>query len=195
MTSVLNIWWCPCVEFISCVVGRACLLWPLCSLDKTLLAFALLHLLLQGQTCLLLQVSLDLLLLHSNSLWWKGYLLCVCVYVLVLEGLVGLHRTVELQLLWHEWGKTWSWDHELLIGKLRLKLKKVGKTTRTFRYDLNQITYDYTVQVMNQEIRSGRPEYLKNYEWRFIILYKRQWPKPSQRNARRQSGCLKRSYK
>ena len=120
---------------------------------------------------------------------------CVCVCVLVLEGLVGLHRTVELQLLWHEWGKTWSWDHELLVGKLRLKLKKVGKTTRTFRYNLNQITYDYTVQVMNQEIRSGRPEYLKNYEWRFIILYKRQWPKPSQRNARRQSGCLKRSYK
>ena len=53
-------------------------------------------------------------------------------------------------------------------------MKKVGKTTRTFRYNLNQITYDYTVQVMNQEIRSGRPEYLKNYEWRFIILYKRQ---------------------
>ena len=36
-------------------------------------------------------------------------------------------------------------DHELLITKFRLKLKKVGKTTRPFRYDLNQIPYDYTV--------------------------------------------------
>ena len=41
-------------------------------------------------------------------------------------------------------------DHELLITKFRLKLKKVGKTTRTFRYDLNQIPYDYTVEVRNR---------------------------------------------
>ena len=41
-------------------------------------------------------------------------------------------------------------DHELLITKLRLKLKKVGKTTRPFRYDLNQIPYDYTVEVRNR---------------------------------------------
>ena len=40
-------------------------------------------------------------------------------------------------------------DHELLIAKFRLKLKKVGKTTRPFRYDLNQIPYDYTVEVTN----------------------------------------------
>ena len=38
-------------------------------------------------------------------------------------------------------------DHELLIAKFRLKLKKVGKTTRPFRYELNQIPYDYTVEV------------------------------------------------
>ena len=38
-------------------------------------------------------------------------------------------------------------DHELLIAKFTLKLKKVGKTTRPFRYDLNQIPYDYTVEV------------------------------------------------
>ena len=38
-------------------------------------------------------------------------------------------------------------DHELLIAKFRLKLKKVGKTNRPFRYDLNQILYDYTVEV------------------------------------------------
>ena len=40
-------------------------------------------------------------------------------------------------------------DHELLIAKFRLKLKKVGKTTGSFRYDLNQIPYDYTVEVIN----------------------------------------------
>ena len=41
-------------------------------------------------------------------------------------------------------------DHELLITKFRLELKKVGKTTRPFRYDLNQIPYDYTVEVTNR---------------------------------------------
>ena len=41
-------------------------------------------------------------------------------------------------------------DHELLISKFRLKLKKVGKTTRSFRYDLNKIPYDYAVKVTNR---------------------------------------------
>ena len=41
-------------------------------------------------------------------------------------------------------------DHDLLIAKFRLNLKKVGKTTRPFRYDLNQIPYDYTVEVRNR---------------------------------------------
>ena len=41
-------------------------------------------------------------------------------------------------------------DHELLIAKFTLKLKKVGKTTRPFRYDLNQIPYEYTVEVRNR---------------------------------------------
>ena len=79
----------------SCVVGRGCLLWPVHSLAKLLLAFALLHFVPQGQTCLLLQVSLDFLLLHSSPLWWKGHLFLM----LVLKGLVGLHRTIQLQLL------------------------------------------------------------------------------------------------
>ena len=48
-------------------------------------------------------------------------------------------------------------DHELLIDEFRLKLKKVGKTTRPFRYELNQIPYDYTVEVRKiQGIRSDR---------------------------------------
>ena len=48
-----------------------------------------------------------------------------------------------------DWELTGS-DHELVIAKFRLKLKKVGKTTRPFRYDPNQIPYDYTVEVRNR---------------------------------------------
>ena len=47
-------------------------------------------------------------------------------------------------------GAARSSDHELLIAKFRLKLKKVGKSTRPFRYDLNQIPYDYTVEMRNR---------------------------------------------
>ena len=47
-------------------------------------------------------------------------------------------------------GADYGSDHELLIAKCRFKLKKVGKTSRPFRYDLNQIPYDYTVEVRNR---------------------------------------------
>ena len=50
-------------------------------------------------------------------------------------------------------GADCSSDHELLSAKFRLKLKKVGKTTRPFRYDLNQILYDYIVEVRNTHLR------------------------------------------
>ena len=55
-----------------------------------------------------------------------------------------------IQLAKTRWGADCGSDHELLIAKFRLKLKKVGKTTRPFRYDLNQIPYDYTVEVRNR---------------------------------------------
>ena len=107
LISELTTLWCPCVEVISCVFGRECLLWSVSSLGKTLLTFALLPFILQGQTCLSLQVSLDFLL-HSSPLWWKGHLF----WVLVLEGLVGLHRTVQLlqhQCLGHRLVLLWYW--------------------------------------------------------------------------------------
>ena len=53
-------------------------------------------------------------------------------------------------------------DHELLIAKLRLKLKKVGKTTKLFRYNLNQIPYDYTMEVTNRFRGLELIECLKN---------------------------------
>ena len=95
-----------CRVFCS-VVGRGSFLWPVCSLGKPLLAFALLHSVLQGQNCLLLQMFLDFLLLHSSLLWRKEHLFGV----LVLEG---LHRIVQLQLLQHYWlghrlGLLWYW--------------------------------------------------------------------------------------
>ena len=64
-------------------------------------------------------------------------------------------------------------DHELLIAKFRLKLKKVGKTTRPLGYDLNQISYDYTVEVRNRFKGLDLIECLMNYGWRFVTLYRR----------------------
>ena len=75
-------------------------------------------------------------------------------------------------------------DHELLVAKFRLKLKKVGKTTRPFRYDLNQIPYDYTVEVRNSFKGLDLIERLKNYGWRFVTLYRRQGSRPSPRKKK-----------
>ena len=88
-------------------------------------------------------------------------------------------------------------DHELLIAKFRLKLKKVGKTTRPLRHDLNQIPYYYTVEVKNRFKGLYLIECLMNYEQRFMTLYRRQGSRPSpwKRNAKKQNGCLRRAYK
>ena len=64
-------------------------------------------------------------------------------------------------------------DHELLVAKFRLKFKKVGKTTRPFKYDLNQISNDYTVEVRNRFKGIDLIECLINYGQRFITLYRR----------------------
>ena len=88
-------------------------------------------------------------------------------------------------------------DHELLIAKFRLKLKKLGKTARPFRYDLHKIPYHYTVGMTNRFKGLDLIECTKNYGWRFITLYRRQGsrPPPWKRTAKRQNGCLTRPYK
>ena len=63
-------------------------------------------------------------------------------------------------------------DHEFLIAKFRLQLKKVGKTTRQFKYDLNQIPYDYTVEVRNRFKGLDLIECLMKYGQRLVTLYR-----------------------
>ena len=65
-------------------------------------------------------------------------------------------------------------DHKFLIAKLRLKLKKVEETPRPVRYDLNQIPYDYTVEVTNRFKGLDLIEHLTNYGWKLVTLYRRQ---------------------
>ena len=121
----------------------------------------------------------------------------------------GQHRNRIDYILWSQsWrstiqsaeprqGAACGSDHELLAAKFRLKLKKVGKTTRPFRYDLIQIPYDYTVEVRNRFKGLDLIESLMNYGQRFVTLYSSQGSRPSpwKRNAKRQNGCLRRPYK
>ena len=81
-------------------------------------------------------------------------------------------------------------DHEILIAEFRLKFKKVGKTTRTFRYDLNQIPNDYTVEVRNRFTGLDLIECLRNYGWRFVTLYRRQGARLFQENEMQTSKWL-----
>ena len=89
-------------------------------------------------------------------------------------------------------------DHELLIAKFRLKLKKVGKTSRPFRYDLNQIPYNYTVELTNRfkglDVIDKVPEELWTEVWDIVekaviktILKKKK--------CKRQNACLRSPYK
>ena len=89
-------------------------------------------------------------------------------------------------------------DHELLIAKFRLKSKKAGKTTRPFRYDLNQIPYDYTVEVRNRfkglDLIDRVPDELWT-EVHYIEQGQGLRPSPWKRKAKKQNGCLRRPYK
>ena len=93
---------------VSCVVRRGCLPWPVHSLDKTLLAFALFHFVLQGQTCLFsryLLISYFCIPIHyDENYFFKLFFFLV----LILDGHVGLRRIFQLQLLQH-----WQLEHRL----------------------------------------------------------------------------------
>ena len=83
------------------------------------------------------------------------------------------------EALYHQQKQDWELtsagsDHEFLTTKFRLKVKKVGKTTRPFRYGLNQIPYDYAVELRNRFKGLDLIECLKNCGWRFVTLHRRQ---------------------
>ena len=89
-------------------------------------------------------------------------------------------------------------DHEHLIAKFRLKLKKVGKTTRPFRYDLDQISYDYTVEVRNRFKALELVDRVREELWMEVCNTVQEAVTkiiPKKRNARRQNVCLRRLYK
>ena len=77
-------------------------------------------------------------------------------------------------------------------------MKKVGKTTRPFRYDLNQIPYDYTVEVRNRFKELDLIDRVPDELWTEVCdIYMRQEsrPSPNKRNAKKQNGCLRKPYK
>ena len=89
-------------------------------------------------------------------------------------------------------------DHELLIAKFRLKLNKVWKTPRPSRYDLNQIPYDYTVEVTNRLKGLDLTECLKRHSmdggsWHCTGGSDQDHPK--KKNSKKQTGCLRKPYK
>ena len=89
-------------------------------------------------------------------------------------------------------------DHGLLIAKFRLKLNKVGKTTRPFRYDLNKIPYDNTVEVRNGFKGLDLIDRVPNELWlenSDIVHETGIKTIPKKNKCKRQNGCLRRSYK
>ena len=96
------------------------------------------------------------------------------------------------------WGADCGSDHELLVAKFRLKLKKVGETTRPLRYDLNQIPYDYAVYVRNRFKGLDLIDRVTDELWTEVSdIVQETGIKtiPRKRNAKKQNGCLRRPYK
>ena len=90
-------------------------------------------------------------------------------------------------------------DPELLIAKFRLKLKKVGETTRPFKYDLNQISYDYTVEVRNRFKGLDQIDRVPDELWMEVCdivqeAGSKTIPKKN-KCKKKQNGCLRRPYK
>ena len=123
--------------------------------------------------------------LHMNITRWS---------TLKSDWLYSLHPKMELYTVSKNKTGSWLWLRSWTpYCQIQLKLKKVGKTTRAFRYDLNQIPYNCTVEVTNRYKGLDLIEHLKTYGWKFMTLYRRQWsrPSPRKRNVKRQNGCLK----
>ena len=95
-------------------------------------------------------------------------------------------------------GDDYGSDHELLIAKFRLKLKKVGKTTRSFRYNLNQIPYNYAVEVRNRFKGLDLIERVPDEPWtevHDIVQETGIKTIPMEKKCKKQNGCLGRPYK
>ena len=95
-------------------------------------------------------------------------------------------------------GAASSTAHEHLIAKFRFKLKKVGKNTRPFRYDVNPILYDYTVEVRNRFKGLHLTDTVPHKLWtevRDIVQRQGSRSSPWKRNAKKEKGCLGRPYK
>ena len=101
------------------------------------------------------------------------------------------------EALYSQQKQDWGLTVPQIMNSLLEKEKEVGKTIRPFKYDLNQIPYNYTVAVRNRFKGLDLIECLMNYGWRFVTLYRSQGSRPSQRkiNAKKQNDCLRRSYK
>ena len=115
--------------------------------------------------------------------------------------LITLFATKDGEILYSQQKQDWELDcgsdHELLIAKFRLKLKKVGKTTGLLRYYLDQVPYDYPQEVTNRFKGLDLIARLKNYGRRLCHCTGGgdQHNSQEKRNAKRQNGCLRRPYK
>ena len=134
--------------------------------------------------------KLDLIMIYhkisSNYLFIYDYILC------------SKRWRSSLQSAKTRPGADSSSDHELFISKFRLKLKKVGKTTRTFKYDLNKIPYDYTVEVRNRFKGLDLIDRLPDELWTEVhdIVQETVIKTISmEKKCKKQNGCLGRPYK
>ena len=96
--------------------------------------------------------------------------------------------------------RSWLWLRSwLTYCQIQTWIEEIGESTRPFRYDLNQVRYDYTLEVANEFKGLDLIECLKNYGWRFVTLYRRHGsrPPPRKRNLKKQNdffwGGLKNS--
>ena len=161
----------------SCVVGRGCLIWPVHFLGKTLSSLC------PASFC----IPRPNLPVTPGVSWLPTF---------VFQSPIMKRSSIQWTKI--RPGADCDSDHELLITKFILKLKKVGKTARPFRYDLNQIPYDYTVEVRNRfkglDLIDRVPDELRN-EVRDIVQETGIKTIPMEKKWKKQSGCLETLYK